>query len=475
MSVSRWRVAGALIVFTIVGAGRFSHMTLILGHEIWLSALWACFYALFSSFAGFFVIDLIFASGHLRSRIYAILTTCIILFIPPFLNRVPGLSSVLTLIGTFVAGLIVALHGALRVLKHRNADFDIREGVVSLPAKYLRRRPVLTAFETILRLFPFPEAVALYRIGNPHSQSPVVVTGNYELTLRRVARATRGMNLWLLVCDSRGINIWCSSLAGHFGEKPLIAAIGSFEIADKVTHRTLILPQLCAGGVNLREVKKRTGFTCRFGPVEIADLESHLLRSPASEKALPSRRVRFPLNRRLEMAIGSPIIAVILLALIFNFFSPGRLLHILPSLYIVSVFHGLVFPYRPARNVKYWSLVFGAVIFGLCWLISQIRIFDFTDVVSLSIASVYLVNEFEGWSPLAKYSMFTIYRTPLIEISDSCIGCGACVEVCPKGVYRLSDGRARVVEPTECISCKSCLMQCPSNAILMGAQPSENA
>ena len=49
---------------------------------------------------------------------------------------------------------------------------------------------------------------------------------------------------------------------------------------------------------------------------------------------------------------------------------------------------------------------------------------------------------------------------------ETCIGCGACVEVCPQGVFEMGDdGKAKVVKQDECIVCRACESGCPSNSI----------
>jgi NAD-dependent dihydropyrimidine dehydrogenase PreA subunit len=79
---------------------------------------------------------------------------------------------------------------------------------------------------------------------------------------------------------------------------------------------------------------------------------------------------------------------------------------------------------------------------------------------------VYLINEFEGWSPLVKFNLFSSYDKVEIEINENiCIGCERCIEVCPKGVYEIIKRKSKVVALKECISCKSCFYQCPVGAI----------
>ena len=46
----------------------------------------------------------------------------------------------------------------------------------------------------------------------------------------------------------------------------------------------------------------------------------------------------------------------------------------------------------------------------------------------------------------------------------TCIGCGACVDVCPVQALSLEDGKAKCDEGT-CIDCGACIGTCPVQAI----------
>ena len=56
----------------------------------------------------------------------------------------------------------------------------------------------------------------LVQIGNPDRDSPVLVTCNFYITVRRMMRLLRGLDLWLLVADSKGVNVWCAAGAEEF-------------------------------------------------------------------------------------------------------------------------------------------------------------------------------------------------------------------------------------------------------------------
>lgn len=50
--------------------------------------------------------------------------------------------------------------------------------------------------------------------------------------------------------------------------------------------------------------------------------------------------------------------------------------------------------------------------------------------------------------------------------SESCIGCGRCMEVCPGNLIKKDeDGKAYIRRPQDCWGCTSCIKECGVNAI----------
>ncbi len=54
--------------------------------------------------------------------------------------------------------------------------------------------------------------------------------------------------------------------------------------------------------------------------------------------------------------------------------------------------------------------------------------------------------------------------------TDKCDGDGACVDVCPQGVFEMNDGKADPVNSDECVFCESCTAECPTEAITITEQ-----
>ncbi|MDI7277767.1 MAG: mercury methylation corrinoid protein HgcA, partial [Anaerolineae bacterium] len=138
----------------------------------------------------------------------------------------------------------------------------------------------------------------LYALGAPTPESPVFVSANYTLSFDALRSSLAGVDGYILVLDTVGVNVWCAAGKGTFGTDELVHRIGATSLDERVRHRRLILPQLGAPGVAAHEVRERTGFRVEYGPVRAADLPAYL----KARRATPEmRRVRFGLLDRLVL------------------------------------------------------------------------------------------------------------------------------------------------------------------------------
>lgn len=157
----------------------------------------------------------------------------------------------------------------------------------------------------------------LYAVGSPASDSPVFVSANYKMSFDRLRAALAGINAWILVLDTKGINVWCAAGKGTFGTDELVLQIMASRLPEIVSHGKIIVPQLGAPGIAAHEVRKRTGFRVVYGPVRAEDIPAFL---QAGMNATPQmRRVEFPLRDRLavvpvELVIGAKYVLWIVLA-----------------------------------------------------------------------------------------------------------------------------------------------------------------
>ena len=267
-------------------------------------------------------------------------------------------------------------------------------------------------------------AAGLYAVGQPGSQSPVLVSANYKLTFDQLRRELAGRDVWLLLLETFGINVWCAAGKGTFGTLELINRINRTGLPTLVAHRTLIVPQLGAPGIAAHEVKKATDFKVHYGPIRAEDLPEFLDRGMEVTPAM--RRARFNLRDRLVLIpvevvqAWKPTLIICLLIVVvcalavrdFRFFSllpvglPPTVLYLV-ALLAGSVVTPILLPWIPGRafslkgaQVGLLSAILAAVVLG-----STLRA---ADLVALSLmapaVTAYFALNFTGCTTFTSLS-----------------------------------------------------------------------
>ncbi|RJO62736.1 MAG: carbon monoxide dehydrogenase [Dehalococcoidia bacterium] len=219
----------------------------------------------------------------------------------------------------------------------------------------------------------------LYAIGNPTPDSPVFISANYTLSFDALRTSLTGIDAYILVLNTFGINVWCAAGKHTFGTEELVERIDTSELARVVRHRTVILPQLGAPGVAAHKVKKQSGFKVEYGPVRARDLPEYL----KTHKATPEMRlVRFGILDRLILApvelLGYFLYLVI--AAVALYFWGGWTGSLLAVLAIAggAVLFPLLLPWLPTKDfsTKGWSLglvvTLAVVLMNTLWLKADI-------------------------------------------------------------------------------------------------------
>lgn len=145
----------------------------------------------------------------------------------------------------------------------------------------------------------FKVAPGLYCTGSPTADSPVLVTANYKLSFDSLRKHLKGIHAWIIVLDTRGINVWCAAGKGSFGTDAVVRLVKSTGLMTIVNHRELTLPQLGATGVSALKVKKECGFSVVWGPVRSADICAFIKRGRKADQRM--RRVTFSVTERLVL------------------------------------------------------------------------------------------------------------------------------------------------------------------------------
>lgn len=353
-------------------------------------------------------------------------------------------------------------------------------------------RLLKTIWGLLFRLFPCPTKVGLHRIGDPDPESPVLVTCNFDLTVKRLKHILRGLDIWLLVAESKGVNVWCAAGAEEFNTHSVVSVVKTSGIPERVNHRTLILPPLSAPGIKASEVTKQTGWKVKWGPVYAEDIACYISKGFIRDEDM--KRAKYNLRRRLDTAIGSLFPFYFLGAMGFLLFVPHLLIDYLAVGAVAFVVFMSLCPWIPGEKGITKAVFCEAVLLAVLVVFELLfdpkaNPFRVQLIIAMVIMPVYGL-ELGGLAStmpsdldpvLARFGVGSIgniafagtIRTELLngyrELTydrQLCRGCRSCEEVCPQSVWKIGkDKRAEMVQKNECTACRACLVQCESGAI----------
>jgi acetyl-CoA decarbonylase/synthase complex subunit gamma len=124
---------------------------------------------------------------------------------------------------------------------------------------------------------PIQVQPGLYEINNPTPGAPLMVTTNFSITYFSVANEvdSSGLPGWLLVADAEGMSVLTAWAAGKFDAATIAKGVKTTGVADKVSHRRLVIPgQVAVLSGELEE--ELPGWEILVGPREAVDLPGFL-------------------------------------------------------------------------------------------------------------------------------------------------------------------------------------------------------
>jgi len=280
----------------------------------------------------------------------------------------------------------------------------------------------------------------LFAVGNPTAESPVLLSANYKLSFDILRRELAGIDAWVLVLETQGINVWCAAGKGTFGTDEIIRQIRSAGLEKLVKHHKIISPQLGAPGIKSHLVKKTTGFRIKFGPVEARDIRRYL---DSGEKVTPEmRRVTFDIKARtvlvpmeLSMVMGKSWMVVLGFLMFFGLMPQGILFNQiyaagLPALllFLAAVLTGagltpILLPWIPFRSFTVKGFLLGLLPVGFVHYLTAFYVTPFDNLFLLGASylvfpalSGYLAFNFTGCSTFTSPSGVTKELTILLKV-----------------------------------------------------------
>lgn len=241
----------------------------------------------------------------------------------------------------------------------------------------------------------------LYHIGEPDDHAPLLVTGNYYLTIFLLARRLRNHSIRLLIIDTKGINVWCSAGKGQFSAQEIVKKASACGLLPGGRRVKVILPKLSLSGVNLSELRKN-GMIPIIGPVYAKDASVFL--GGGKLKHRIDEVVHFGLQSRAFTALPT--------AVQFFFYFLGAYVILLGTISPVLIWiatglafcYPMLFPWLPGKlfAVKGLSLALFASI--LTFFIHG----RFEELLLLSIfifaTSVFIALSYTGNSAVSNYT-----------------------------------------------------------------------
>jgi hypothetical protein len=203
----------------------------------------------------------------------------------------------------------------------------------------------------------------LYQLGNPSPQSPVFASANYTLSFDALRSALAGVNAWILVLDTKGINVWCAAGKGTFGTDELVNRIQSTGLPEQVSHRKIIVPQLGAPGISWPEVMRRSRFLVEYGPVRASDLPQYLKTHAATPEM---RRVEFPFRDRIILTpvefVHVALPMFVTAALLWFLAGPVAALAAISAVIAGTVLFPALLPFIPTHDLSTKGLLLGGLV-----------------------------------------------------------------------------------------------------------------
>jgi hypothetical protein len=262
-------------------------------------------------------------------------------------------------------------------------------------------------------------APGLYCAGTPNEESPVLVTANYKLSFDSLRQELPGIDAWILVLDTRGVNVWCAAGKRTFSTEEVIRQVHGVGLDKLVSHRELVLPQLGAPGISAHKVKKGCGFKVIWGPVKARDLKAFLNNGRKADKHM--RQVTFSMGERIVLIpvelslIVKPSLAILLAVFVLSGVSPDIFSFSVAwfrglngaAAYLLGVVAGAVIvptflPWLPTRQFYIKGLLTG-VIAGIIMILllgsSITRLESVTLLLLATSVSSYAAMNFTGATP----------------------------------------------------------------------------
>jgi CO dehydrogenase/acetyl-CoA synthase delta subunit len=301
------------------------------------------------------------------------------------------------------------------------------EGIIPIVKSKLGKDDLFSTFHIRCGIWRHTYTVppGIYGIGKPDKNSEVLVTANFKLTFDHLRKNLNGIDAWILVLDTKGINVWCAAGKGRFSTQELVNRIKNCTLEKIVDHKRVIVPQLGATGVSARKVKEQSGFRVVYGPIRAKDIPAFLRNNKKADKKM--RQVTFNMYERfiltpveIQVVLKPALITALVLFIlsgfgpeIFSFSNAWQRGLVSFFALITGIVSGafvtpVLLPFIPSRQFALKGIITGSVLTIIFLALISSVAKGFTQFLSLFLFSVtissYLAMNFTGATPFTSPS-----------------------------------------------------------------------
>ena len=256
-------------------------------------------------------------------------------------------------------------------------------------------------YQTLFRFARFPCEPDTVLIGNPDKSSPVLVTCNFDYTVRHLKDylEKEQLDCFLLVVNTKGTNVWCAAAEGIFTTDTVLSHLKVYNVGELVNHHQLILPQLSVAGVKRKELKEH-GWEGIYGPVYFADLKEFLNNGLTKNKDMQA--LEYGYWERFKMGLSHAVFCTLVCIVPIFLFAADYWIQAIVLVWYFAFCMQLIEHFIPFTRLLYKGLVLSLPILALALTSVKDPVFKIQVTMGVIALGAYIGYDAQGHSHLGQ-------------------------------------------------------------------------
>ena len=256
-------------------------------------------------------------------------------------------------------------------------------------------------YQTLFRFVRFPCEPETVAIGNPDKSSPILVTCNFDYTVRHLKEylEKEGLDCFLLVVNTNGTNVWCAAAEGIFTAEAVLSHLKVYNVGERVNHNRIILPQLSAPGVK-RKALKEQGWEGLYGPVYFTDLKEYLNNGLTKNKDMQS--LEYGYWERFKMGLSHAVFCTLVCILPILIFASDWWIQGIALVWYFAFSMQLIEHFIPLNRLLYKGLALSLPVLALILTSETDPVLKIQASMGILALSAYIGFDAQGHSHLGQ-------------------------------------------------------------------------